>query len=522
MGNYIVKPGGTFPGIPVYEFTGETIDFAEAPVTTVDMPYASYPIPNSGSAITIWQGGGGKLTTWGWNSNTNPWYVERTTMTGSNPSYTGDLYYSHYNMQSDAKTFLWAVVLPNQTFLVLAYPWQTDDIEAVVSRANSTYSSNDYIIYRGTWDPESNLVEYEEDWDESPSDDPGNPQGLLPMGGEFADTDPFGVGNVDIDVPDTVTEMDYSGLLSAYQLDNGELFAIGDALFSANTWQNIRLKFDGIGDPVSYIVSAVEIPFAARGSTKQFKLGGVTVEDNDGPIAIHSLSQRYHLLQFGSINLKETWGTEKDYSTTDISIFLPYVGVKDLDTSMVMNATITVKAFLDAWNGDLLYLIVVDNKNASYKYIGSHGICYRFQGNCGKSIPIGKVDNSGQLMAQTGALASMGVGLATGNPLMAIGGAAGMIGAAAVPPKVSMTGGLSGSIGRADVQEAYLIIRQSVPKYPNGWRAEIGAPRYQMFNVSDMHGYTKFSEFHADDIEGASDQEKAMIEQAMTSGVFLP
>lgn len=519
MGEYAVK--GTVP-FPIYQFgADEEVDFTGKPYTKIEYPYDDFPIPAT-DKYTLWSGSGGYLKIFGYNNNNNTWNMDRSTITGSNPAYT-DTVISRYNFYEGAGVFIWAFTLPNGDFRVQVYPrWEADGYEGALRQINSDPRFNGNALYIGTWDPESSIVEYVEDWDESPSDDPGNPQGTLPMGGEFADTDPFGKGNTDIDVADTVTEMDYSGLLSAYQLDNGELFTLGDAVFSSSTWSNMRLKFDGIGDPISYIVSAVEIPYNARGNGKPFKLGGVTVENSNGPISISSLDQRYHLLQFGSINLKETWGTEKDYSTTDISIFLPYVGVKDLDTSMVMNATITLKAFLDAWNGDLLYLLVVDNKNASYKYIGSHGICYRFQGNCGKSIPIGKVDNSGQLMAQTGAMASMGVGLMTGNPMMAIGGAVGMIGAAAVPPKVSMTGGISGSIGRADVQEAYLIIRQSVPKYPNGWRAEIGAPRYQMFNVSDMHGYTKFSEFHADDIEGASDQEKAMIEQAMKAGVFLP
>ena len=521
MGEFYVKAGGNFSPFPVYFFEqDETVSFEGKPYTRIPIPVEDFPI-SAADAVSIWEGGGGYLKTYGVaGSQTNTWNVTRKTLAGSDHSYQ-DTIVSSYNLEPGGAVFVWAFVLADGTFRIQAFPQRTDDYEHALYQINGSYTYWGNELFDGTWDEDSPLVEYVDDWDESPSADENDPERTGPQGGEYADTNPLGYGNDDIDVPDTVNEMDYSGLINAYQLDNGTLFAVGEAIFSSNTWQNLKLRFDGIGDPISYIISAVEIPYDARSTPTQFMLGGVLVEGPSGSVAVNKIGKRYHILNFGSINLKETWGTEKDYTTTDISIYLPYVGVKDLDTSIVMNSVITVKAFLDVWNGDLLYMIVVDNKAAAYKYLGSHGIVYRFQGNCGKQIPIGKVDNSNQMMAMTGAMASMGVGLMTANPMMAIGGAAGLIGGAAMSPKVSTAGGITGAIGRADVQYPYLIIKQSVPVYPKGWRAHFGAPRYQTLKIGDLTGYVKCADVHAENIEGANDAERAAIEQALKAGVYV-
>lgn len=410
------------------------------------------------------------------------------------------------------------------TQATLYFVWCTGDEEFAQNVMNNyvgSQSLNQYGFTVGVFS-ESDLPPAAE-WDDSPAADENDPNNLGPAGGEYADTDPFGYGNTDIDLPEQIVEMDYSGFITPYKLDNGGLFALAGGIFSNDTWTTLKNKFNGVGNPIDYIVSAVEIPYSGSDdATKNFNLGGVDVVKGNGDnVPLPYFTHRYEKLSFGSLTLKETWGTEKDYSTTNVSIYLPYVGLKDLDTAIIMNSTITLTAIIDIWSGDLLYVMKINNKSMAYKYLASSGLVYRFQGNCGKQIPIGKVDNSNQLMAMTGSMASMGVGLMTGNPMAAIGGAGGLIASAAMAPKVSMTGGITGAIGRGDTDEPYLIITQSVPVYPKNWRAHFGAPRYQTFTLGDLSGYVKCSDVHADSIEGANDAERAAIEQALKAGVFM-
>lgn len=508
---YEILGSGTYPAIPVTDFVGNTPAYETC--RNVSVPWVLGTISQP---ITIWTGQGG--------------YVK------SNGNIGGGLYgmpYQRFGGSVEINTSFFQSIYRKDTTRLYLYAARTGTSEenAVLSVyfdvANSFsevnfQSQDDRRLYQDTWAHAiEDVVTEGRDWDESPTTDENDPDREAPQGGAFAETDPFGFGNEDMEIPNNVLELDYSSFITAYTCDDAAIGNIGSAIFSDNTWQSLKLKFDGVGNPIDYIISAVEIPYSPGGSGKNFNLGGVDIETSGGnKISVSVMSQRYYRLNFGSITLKETWGTEKDYSTTDVAIYLPYVGVKDLDASVLVNSTITVVAWLDAWTGDLLYLIQVNNKARAYKYLASSGILYHFQGNCGKQVPIGRADNSSQTLALFGALGSMGVGLATGNVGAALGGAAGLIGAAAMSPKVSMAGGISGAIGRGDQQDAWLIIKQSVPVYPKNWRAHFGAPRFQTFRLGDLNGFVKCYDVHAE-IAGANEAERAAIEQALKAGVFV-
>ena len=543
---YVVKADADFPTIPVADYSQEqSIDFSTVPFVQVPIPYDDYPIDRT-TPYDLWKGNGGYVKTYGLVPPPQNVLCEfpYQTMFWSEYTHTGNE--ARYNAYRETSLYMCSVHCPDGKLRV--YYAIVDSVAEAINLFSRTWDSNDHILYVNDYeDAVHDILEDVAAWDETPSTDPQNdPDNMLPEGGEFADTDPLGFGNDDIDIPDTVQELSYSGFITAYQLDAGEVVAIGEAIFTTNTWTNLWNKFNGVSDPINYIISAVEIPFNARSqSTKNFNLGGVSVDGPNGPVPLHLMSKRYHVLDFGALTLKETWGTEKDYSTTDVAIYLPYVGVKDLDTSIIMNSSIQVKCILDSWNGELLYVVVVSNKAAAYKYLGSKGIVYRFSGNCGTVVPIGKVDYSSQFLAVAGSLAAMGVGLATGmptgalsytvgnefgatgdisngaNPKMVGGGLAGMMGALTMGPKVSMSGGSGGAVARGDYQKPYLIIKQSVPKYPKDWRAHFGAPRYQEFTLGSLSGFVKCADVHADSIEGANDAERAAIEQALKAGVFI-
>lgn len=504
MGEYIIQGDAGFQNIPVMN-GGDPIDYSKANMIPIDVEFGTQSekkrIWKSGSAYidafyyTDTQGYGHYSIQWnplpGWTPSPPPPYTNE--IGNISTLYIGAVY-----SDGETKTGYMA--------------WNYEDS-----------LPNPYgVLFNGAFDNMGAVVS--QDWDDTPTtSDSDDPFRTSPQGGEFADREEFGQTD-DIDIPLEAQEIALSGFITMYSLGQGDVATLGNAIFTNDTWTNLRNKFNGVGDPISYIISAVEIPVPpATDNARNFNLGGVQIEDRSGnPVPIHCTTFRYRNLAFGSVTLKETWGSEKDYSQTSVSIYLPYVGVKDLDAEMVMNSTLTLKGCIDISNGDLFYALIVNKSDRPGVYIGSSGVAYRFQGNAGRQIPVGRADNTGQLAAMFGGMASMGVGLMSGNPMMAVGGAAGIIGGAAIGQKVSMASGAGGSIGRADVQYPYLIITRKVPVYPNNWRAHFGAPRYQTFSVGDVHGYTQFADYHADQIEGANDAERAAIEQAMKAGVFLP
>lgn len=421
--------------------------------------------------------------------------------------------------------------------------------------ANRNMSRGDWldwnILYQSTGDAPS-FLEEERDWDESPSTNPDDPTGIDPLGGEFADTDYFNETVLqylaDLDEPETI---DYGTFLTAYSLDYTNIPSLGSAIFDTSFWTSLKNKFEGLSDPMSFIISAVEIPFRLGVTPTSFKLGGIAVTDpvSGGQIPCLKHTSRYFKYSFGTITLKEVWGTSKDYTDCDISIFLPYVGMRQIDPDLAVNSQLTLAVIVDVWTGDLNYMLQINNSNMVSKYFNSSGVPYRWSGNCGNRIPIGKVDPSTPILNVASSLGSMAIGAgmmiaggAVGGPAGAAAGAAAgsaMMGGAGAStfmsgakslagdfnsgfsPLAQSSGNISGGPGYMDYQYPYLVIKRGVPKYPNNWRTEFGAPRYQEFTISDLSGYTEFADIHADDVSGASDDEKRMIEDILKDGIII-
>lgn len=513
MGEYVINGNSGYDSIPVNDFGDQQPTY-----TAISLLSIPVDIGTASDPAILWKGKGCEVKCYASGGGMAAYPIKR--MTGS--SITGDITGGSaadlsLNFYLGTYSFFLGSTKMLRVFYYIAYN------DASVYAALQNGLGDDHTIYQNTFaTAEASLFSYDAAWDDTPDASGGeDPERMGPQGGEFADRGAFGLTD-DIDIPAVPEEVSLSGFLTMYSMSGADLVTLGSAIFTSNTWTNLQNKFNGVGDPMSYIISCVEVPTPKiTDYSKNFNLGGIDVVNHSGnPINMNYTDFRYRNLSFGSVTLKETWGSEKDYSQTSVSIYLPYIGVKDLDAEVVMNSTLTLKGCIDVSNGDLFYALLVSKKQRSGVYIESSGIAYRFSGNAGRQIPIGRADNTGQLAAMFGGIASMGVGLASGNPMAAVGGAAALIGGAAMGQKVSMASGAGGSIGRADVQHPYLIITQKVPVYPNKWRQHFGAPRYQTFRLGDLSGYVKVADVHAE-VPGASDAERAAIEAALKAGVFV-
>lgn len=382
----------------------------------------------------------------------------------------------------------------------------------------------------------------EHEWDVSPSTDYTDPDNMDPRGGENADTEPFGTTDLmtldSLPNPEIEQNMDYSGIIKTYVMSATQMNSIA-LMFTGTVWDDLKAKFGGVSDPMSYILSAIQVPFAPTGVTQNvpFRLGGFEVTGS----SVDYTKNRYLSLNMGSVKLNEVWGSARDYSDVSIDLFLPYCGTKQVDPDICINATNTLMCYVDMWTGDVTYLLHVSNTNSSGKYYRSESVPYRWTGNCAKKVPLGRIDNSNQVLAAAGAIAGLGVGVAGG--LAAPGTAA--VTAEGMPitdksfpilptaaglgaltqvfkPTVQTSGGVAGSTGAMDYQKAYFIVKRAVPQYPNNWRSQIGAPRYQTFTIGDLSGFTLFSDLLLDDMGIAVKEEIEELKALLTTeGVIL-
>lgn len=537
-----VVPGAAgFQNVPWNECT-QPSDLSNGSCLVMEAVY-------NAEATPIWQGPGSMLISTQSPNNT----VNRTDYAGLARSY---IYNGTY-----IAIVAWSVPAgTDQTNRIIWLTGSTSDPQNYLDAAVNGDWTDSNILYNATESGNPSFITDTRDWDETPSEDPENdPFNTQPQGGEYADLDPFDeTFQMLYDAmpnPESTMNMSYGQLLVTYVLTSANLNSIGAGLFSAGFWTNLKNKFEGLSDPLSMIVNAIQIPMNINGTGQNFKLGGVEVEDGEGhAISCTRTNTRYVKFPMGSVTLKEVWGSDKDYSDTSVSVFLPYVGIKEIDPDVVIGSTMSLVAYVDIWTGDVVYLLHVSNASAARKYFTAQSVPYRWTGNCAKKVPLGRVDNSNQILSMLGTIGGLALGatmVGTGlGGAVAAGGlanlgaadtaamaagfgtakiGAGIAGASALKaihsgfrPTVQSSSGIQGASGQMDYQYAYIMVKRGVPKYPNNWREQFGATNYQTFQGVSMTGFTQFSEIHLTGMTDASEAERKELERILIEeGVIL-
>lgn len=254
----------------------------------------------------------------------------------------------------------------------------------------------------------------------------------------------------------------------------------------------------------------------------------LTLGWQDTGIRMDWVTEQYITLDMGSIELDEYWGAFLDYEPyTKISIYLPYIGVKQLDTNDCMPRNISLRYVIDLATGTCVAMIKCDDS-----------VYYHFSGNCASQIPI-TVNQCQEivrgLMTMVVGASSIVLGGAMGagahaskaaitkGAAMKAGGAA-MLGAgadtAAKGVDVSRSGTISAAAGLMGVQTPYLIIsrpRQAVPEEQNIYT---GYPSFITEDLSELEGYTEVQMIHLHEMSCTEDEFNE-IDELLVAGVIF-
>ena len=116
----------------------------------------------------------------------------------------------------------------------------------------------------------------------------------------------------------------------------------------------------------------------------------------------------------GSLFIDEHYGSALDYNPyTKISLFLPFVGMVEIDTDEVMNQTIFIKYRVDIVSGTCVAKIFVGD-------VEDKSCLYQFNGDCAVSMPLNSADFSTYRAAFIQAVKAVGA-IATGGASAAMG-----------------------------------------------------------------------------------------------------
>ena len=308
--------------------------------------------------------------------------------------------------------------------------------------------------------------------------------------------------NKDKDDDDDDTHVLSSGigvLTSTFHMTKERIVQLGQFLWGSSIFDEFSLINN---NPIENIISCKAIPYAISGTTQEITLGNVKTGVNG-----EKISQNFSKQTIGTVAIAEHYKNFLDYAPyTNVIIYLPYIGFKELDTSLVMGKTLKIEYTLDVITGGCLAQI----------YVGKIRL-YEFTGNIGVDIPI-TASNRAQVES---AYISAGVGVVSsamnGN---AIGVADSIIGAATSQYHYSGTGNPNPSCVSSTNRTCYVVIDRPQYQPLNAFNHTRGRMCCLSKTIGSLRGYTVCDKNV--DISGisATDEEKEEIVNILSSGFF--
>ena len=288
-------------------------------------------------------------------------------------------------------------------------------------------------------------------------------------------------------------------LTSTFHMTKERIVQLGQFLWGSSIFDEFSLINN---NPIENIISCKAIPYAISGTTQEIMLGNVKTGVNG-----EKISQNFNKQTIGTVTIAEHYKNFLDYAPyTNVIIYLPYIGFKELDTSLVMGKTLKIEYTLDVITGGCLAQI----------YVGKIRL-YEFTGNIGVDIPI-TASNRAQVES---AYISAGVGVVSsamnGN---AIGVADSIIGAATSQYHYSGTGNPSPSCVSSTNRTCYVVIDRPQYQPLNAFNHTRGRMCCLSKTIGSLRGFTVCDKNI--DISGvsATDEEKEEIVNILSSGFF--
>ena len=269
-----------------------------------------------------------------------------------------------------------------------------------------------------------------------------------------------------------------------------------------------------ISNPLDYIIGLNIIPSQGLsiGASKVVRFGFIS-----SGVSMPILANQYFTVDCGALSFDTVCGdTFLDYAPySKFSIYLPYIGFKDVDPNDFVGHTIGVVYHGDCVTGGVTAYITKDGT-----------VMYQYSGCCALNVPL-SADNWGETISSainvaTGIVAAAATGGAAGVAMAAAKGAANV---AANPsllsPQVNHSGAVSGGAGCMGVQFPF-VIREAVNFHSTaGFNKSAGYPAYYYKQLSEVTGFTTVIDAHMTGIAMATQDEIQEIESLLESGVIL-
>lgn len=308
-----------------------------------------------------------------------------------------------------------------------------------------------------------------------------------------------------------------SGFLTIFHPSAAEMAAFNQWLFSSFTqsWWDQLKKI--MADPMDFIIGAGMIKYTPTQKTQsaEIKFGGIGSE-----VFAETINQ-WEEIDMKSVTVNEQYETYMDYvGYSSAKIFLPFIGIMDLDINDVMGATLTLKYYIDNLTGSCVALLNsqrADRGSSDDSHINS--VLYKFTGNAMQQLPIYMKDYTQAVSAAIDLIGS-GISAASTESVPSFGRAAGDV--LQMHPTVQRSGSLGSNFGMIDYLKPYLILTRPIRSIPADMNKREGNRASFTAEIGSFKGFVKALDGTnwARNIH-ATEDEKDEIQKYLTDGIII-
>lgn len=320
-----------------------------------------------------------------------------------------------------------------------------------------------------------------------------------------------GTGNTPEWTPDA--EVGSSIMWQVYYVTAAQLQAFGRWLWISSNIVNDMKRI--VANPMDAIFGLHKVYITPNyGSSTTIVVGNV-----DSEVSAFPVTNQYKSIVCGSVWVTEYFGNIYDYSPyTEISIYLPFIGIVPLSVDDIMRGEIAVDYTVDVYTGACIAEIMIYRD-------GVGGVLYQFNGNCAVEYPITAMSYNNSIMSLIGI--SSGVAgaipqIMAGNPIGAgVTMTSSLIHSALQNREITQrSGSFSGNAGAMGSKKPYLIITRPQPEIANDYGDIEGYGANATVEIGNCEGFIKCRTVDLE-ISGAYKQELNEIEQLLKNGVYI-
>lgn len=303
-----------------------------------------------------------------------------------------------------------------------------------------------------------------------------------------------------------------TALWNVYNPSQGAVNAFGAWLWNPNFIDVIKRLFESPIDAVFTLHKVFVNP--TIGGTANIVVGSI-----DSGVSSAVVTSQYTNLDCGSIDLDEYFGNVFDYAPyTILQLYLPFIGIVELDPAYCMRSSISVFYTVDVFTGACVAKVGCKRDGYDiciYEFTGSCSVEYPVSYHSYSSIAAGIL--SGAISATAGAIGTY----VTGNPMAAVYGASsGIHQSLSGRSEIRHSGSFAGSHGAMGIRKPYLIISRPILELADDFAYFDGYPANQTVSVGSCAGYIKAKECHLN-VPNAYKSELDELDAIFKSGVIV-